>query len=318
MMWKTDIRPGQLQFACLMGAILMLAPLQTSAHTVPATPDDTAENVATENEQRLEVNTLETLASFVDLRNGLLKDIKDVNRQIVAAESDAEKQTLKEQLNVLEADLRAIRRNFENIAAGIDISVLRAEQATEFSLQKELVALLKPALEEMKDMTSHVRKKADLREQIADYQKRLPVLENALANVDRLLAQSDSKPVTQGLELTAAAWRKQMALLQSELKSAEVRLEQLIADEVSITEASGSYLKAFFQKRGLYLTVALSVVIGIFFLSRLSLSAIRRLIPGFRKPHRSFRVRLAELLHRVITMVLIILGPMVVFYVVED
>ncbi len=318
MKWTREIGTNQPRYSCLLVAIVLFGPLCASAQTSPDVSVELAKETAPTDEQRLEVNTLETLASFIDLRNGLLRDIKAVNQQLVAADSDAEKQALKEQLVGLEADLRAISRNFENIAAGIDISILRAEQATAFSLQQELIALLKPALDEMKDMTSHVRKKAELREQISDYEKRLPVLESALANVDRLLTVSNRKPVTQGLKLTAEAWRKQLALLRSELKSAEVRLTQLVADEVSITEASRSYLKSFFQKRGLYLTVALLVVIGIIFLSRLSLSALRRFVPGFRKTHRSFRVRLAELLHRSVTMVLIIIGPMVVFYVVED
>ena len=43
-----------------------------------------------------------------------------------------------------------------------------------------------------------------------------------------------------------------------------------------------------------------------------------RLIPGYRAKHRSFHIRLLDLMHRVITVCLAILGPMVVFYVVED
>ena len=38
------------------------------------------------------------------------------------------------------------------------------------------------------------------------------------------------------------------------------QLSKLIASETSITEASQSYLKSFFQKRGLYITEALLVV----------------------------------------------------------
>ncbi len=43
-----------------------------------------------------------------------------------------------------------------------------------------------------------------------------------------------------------------------------------------------------------------------------------RYLSGFRKQHRSFRIRLVELIHRVLTVLLVIIGPMVVFYVVED
>jgi hypothetical protein len=43
-----------------------------------------------------------------------------------------------------------------------------------------------------------------------------------------------------------------------------------------------------------------------------------KLIPGYRQEHRSFRIRLLDLAHRFLTIILAIMGPMVVFYVVED
>jgi hypothetical protein len=56
----------------------------------------------------------------------------------------------------------------------------------------------------------------------------------------------------------------------------------------------------------------------ILLLSHLSYKAMFRYLPGFRKKHRNFRMRVIELIHRLLTIILVILGPMVVFYVVED
>ncbi|MEN8803014.1 MAG: hypothetical protein ABF297_13665 [Thiogranum sp.] len=262
--------------------------------------------------------TLETLVSFVKLRDELLQDIKTLNQQIDSTQSEAEKTKLRQELEKLEADLRTTTRNLENIAAGVDISRLRAEKQEEFNFQKEIFALLKPALDEMKEMTSHVRQKSDLREKIAYYEERLPVIEQALANVGRLQQQGKDKSLQKSLKSTAGIWRKQQAFMQSELQAARLELGKLEAAETSITEASQSYLKSFFQKRGLYITEALLLVVTILLLSRLSYTAMQRYIPGFRKKHRSFRVRLLELLHRLVTVLLVILGPMIVFYLVED
>ncbi|MDH3560775.1 MAG: hypothetical protein OEN52_07460, partial [Gammaproteobacteria bacterium] len=88
--------------------------------------------------------------------------------------------------------------------------------------------------------------------------------------------------------------------------------------EVSLAEASQSYLKSFFQRRGLYLAQAILVVMGILLLSRLSYKVMLKLLPGYRVEHRSFRIRLLDLMHRIVTVVLAIMGPMVVFYVAED
>lgn len=171
------------------GALLALLSVASYAQTASG-DEDTASGAASGTQDEIAGATLETLDSFVDLRNSILKDIRAVNQQIGASKSDAEKQDLKAQLDELQSDLRAITENFENIAAGIDITILRATTDEEFSIQRELFALLKPAFEEMKEMTSTVRQKADLKEEIAFIEERLPVIEQAIANADRLMAQS--------------------------------------------------------------------------------------------------------------------------------
>ncbi|MGB5298421.1 MAG: hypothetical protein WBN48_06785 [Thiogranum sp.] len=286
----------------------MISPGQTDPATVVTTAAETA----------VDTDTLATLVSFVKLRNELLQDIKVLNKQIDSEPSEAEKTKMKQELEKLESDLRTTTRNLENIAAGVDISRLRAEKQEEFNFQKEIFALLKPALDEMKDMTSHVRQKSDLREKIAYYEERLPVIEQALSNISRLQEQSQDKSLQKSLKGTTGIWRKQQAFMQSQLQAARLELDKLEAAETSITEASHSYLKSFFQKRGLYLTEALLLVLAILVLSRLSDAAMERYISGFRKKHRSFRVRLVELAHRILTVIMVIFGPMIVFYLVED
>lgn len=263
-------------------------------------------------------DTLDTLRPFVNLRKDLRQDIKALNQQIDAAQSEAKKNSLRQARDKLEADLRATTRNLEDIAAGIDISSLRAEKQEEFNFQKELFALLKPAIEEMKEMTSHVRLKSELRERIAYYGERLPLIEQALTNVNQLQEQSEDKSLKESLKAIASIWQKQRAFMQSALQAAQLKLNKLEAAETSITEASQSYLKSFFQKRGLYLTEALLVVVAIFLLSQLSYSAMQKYVPGFQEKHRSFRIRVVELTHRLLTVLLVILGPMIVFYLAED
>jgi len=294
------------------GIFLFFMPMIGNAQTDPAAA------VSTAAETTVMTDTLETLVSFVKLRDELRQDIKALNKQIDSAQSEAEKGKLRQEREKLESDLRTTTRNLENIAAGVDISRLRAEKQEDFNFQKEIFALLKPAFDEMKEMTSHVRQKSDLREKIVYYEERLPVIERALANVGRLQKQSKDESLKKSLKSTAAIWRKQQAFMQSELQAARLQLDKLEAAETSITEASQSYLKSFFQKRGLYLSEALLLVVAILLLSRLSYTAMQRHIPGFRKKHRSFRVRLVELVHRVFTVLMVILGPMIVFYLVED
>ncbi|MCM8854522.1 MAG: hypothetical protein LC541_02655 [Candidatus Thiodiazotropha sp.] len=265
-----------------------------------------------------ENNTLSTLLNLVTIKGNIENDIKALSKQIASADSETQKASLKQQLAKLDADLTLTKHNFENISAGVDLTSLRSKDETQIDLKKELFSLLKPALDEMKDMTSKVRQKSELKEKIAYYGERLGVLEGALSNIDQLRQKSDSEKLQSSLDSLANGWRKDKAFMSSEHQAARLQLDELLAAEVSITDASQSYLKNFFQRRGLYLIEALLVVAIIIVLSRLSHKVMRRLMPGFKKKHRSFRIRLLELIHRIVTTLLVILGPMVVFYVVED
>jgi hypothetical protein len=311
--FRTERRGVQVA-GIIAGILLWLLPTMGNAQA----PASDGPGVAPQPSQGASAATLHTLGSFVDLRKSLLREIEEANRELATAETDAEKKDLQSQLDKLDSDLRAVTANFENIAAGVDITSLRAEAAGEFNFQREVLALLKPALDEMREMTAHVRQKSDLKEKIASYDERLPVLEKALTNVQRLMAKSKDPAIVEALQVTADNWQRQQAFMQSELQAARLQLEKLVASEVSLAQASESYLKSFFQARGLYLTEALLVVVGIVLLSRLSHKALVRYMPGFRKTHRSFRIRLVDLLHRIITVFLVVIGPMIVFYLVED
>ncbi|MEN8711645.1 MAG: hypothetical protein ABF326_05555 [Arenicellales bacterium] len=296
--------PSYAIFALLISVLSLQAVAQDPA-PVAETPDKN-------------VDALDTLATFVILRNNTLKEIKDLNRQIKQAVSESEKNELKAQLLKLENELRSTTRNLDIIASGADISSLDQTVAEDFNFSKELFGLLKPALDEMKEMTSNVRQKSDLREKIVQLEERLQTVEDAIINIQTLLDASTDKAVRQSLKLIGDNWRKQKGLMLGELQAARLQLEKLEESETSLTEASQSYLKSFFAKRGRYLAGALLVVLVILLLSHLSYKAMFRYIPGFRKKHRSFRMRVIELIHRVLTIILVILGPMAVFYVVED
>ncbi|MCP5441315.1 MAG: hypothetical protein H6958_11985, partial [Chromatiaceae bacterium] len=126
--------------------------------------------------------TLTTLANIISLRISLQDDIKDIKARIAQAQSDPERAGLLRDLEKAEADLQTVSRNFESVATGVDASKLRAETTEAFDFQKEIFALLRPAIDEMKEMTAHVRQKADQKEKIAYYEERLPIIRQAIGN----------------------------------------------------------------------------------------------------------------------------------------
>ncbi|MBT3206650.1 MAG: mechanosensitive ion channel [Gammaproteobacteria bacterium] len=272
----------------------------------------------TEEDTDPAVTTIETLESFVTLKNRLQSDIKALNKQVDAAQSDQEKTDLRQQQSKLKEDLRNTTQHMREIAAGIDISSLQQKEEEAFNFQKEVFSLLKPAFDEMKEMTSQVRQKSELKENISFHSSRLPVIQQAIDNTETLRKQTKNKKLRKALNEIKKNWEKKQSLLQSELQANQLQLDKLLAAEIALAESSDNYLKTFFQKRGLYLVEVILVVFGIILLSKLTLNAMQKLLPGFKAEHRSFRIRLIELSHRVLTLFLLILGPMAVFYLVED
>jgi len=278
-----------------------------------AAADDNASTDARQTD-----DTLSALQSLVLLQGQLKSDVARLTARLNEVQSAAEKKDIQAQIDKVEDDLRTTSRNFNEIAAGADIASLRATEEGKFDFQEEVFSLLRPALKELKDMTSRVRQKSDLKDKIAYYNDKVPVAEHAVSNITHLLEATEDKALEQDLQSMLADWKKQLTFMQSERQSAQFQLDKLERSEATLAEASQSYLKAFFQARGLYLIQALLLVVAVLLVSRLIYAAMLRFIPGYKAEHRRFRLRLLDLLFRTTTAFLAIIGPMVVFYVVED
>ncbi len=297
-------------FGLLMSLLLGMLPVAAQKQTTP-------DNVTLDDQSGIRL-TLETLESFIKLSDVQQRDIRELLELIESEESVIEQTILKRQLTRLREELRATKKNFREISAGTDITTLEATEEQAFNIKEEVMALLKPAFEEMREMTAHVRQKTALKEKIVYYEERLPIIEKVIANISRLQASNEDEILSLALDTGLNDWGKQQAFMHSELQAAEVQLNKLIAAESSLAEASQNYLKSFFKKRGLYLLESVLVILLVLLLSRYSYKVMKRVLPGFRAKRRSFQYRLLELTHRFTTLFFIVLGPMLVFYLVED
>ncbi len=268
--------------------------------------------------------TISTLKTFIELQSQLKKDLSSLRKDLSKAKTDTEKEEVKLQLKKVEEKLKGTKTNIENIAANTDLSLLRANKPEPFNLQKELFSLLEPALKEMKHATSTVRQKSELREQIAYYEQRKPIVQEALKNIGLLDASDDlknkkkTKKVKKALKKMKNHWEKQLVFIQSELQAKRLQLNKLESQEMSFAAQSENYFRDFFQRRGWTLIQALLAIIAVLIISQLIHRLITRTIKGYRAQHRSVHLRVADLLHRLITYLFVIVGPLIIFYIEED
>ncbi|MGI9326288.1 MAG: hypothetical protein ACR2PZ_13785 [Pseudomonadales bacterium] len=291
---------------------------ETLAEVLPESADEDPLAPETMTAPNDTASTIATLRALIAVRDELRANIRSLGEQATAAQTASEKQGLLDQIEKQTTNLNATLGNLQEVAAGANPASLREVAQSKFNFQEELFALMEPAIKEMKDMTSHVRQKTEQRDKIEYFSSRVPVTESAIENLEGLLAESEDPALLETLTDMLANWRQQDSILRAELQAAQLQLNKLEQSEESLAEASQSYLKSFFSNRGQYLGQALLAVLVILALSRLIYRAMQRLIAGYKKEQRSFPIRLLDLSHRIITGLLLIIGPMVVFYLAED
>lgn len=269
-------------------------------------------------EKQLTTQTLSTLLNFVELQDQLRNDLKDSRKKIKHSLSDTEMNDTKTQITTIEKKLKDTTLNIENIAADTDLALLRNNKEEAFNLQKELLSLLEPAMREMKNATSDVRLKADLREKIDFFKAREPIAREALKNISQLNRANANPRIKKELIKMNRNWSKQLVFIQSELQAKELQLEKILSQEDSLESKSESIFKNFFQRRGWTLIQALLAIIGVLIISRLVLKVITSSVKGYRAEHRGVELRIIDLLHRLFTLLLTLIAPMVIFYIEED
>jgi small-conductance mechanosensitive channel len=262
--------------------------------------------------------TQEALTASIKLQKTLRKKEKALRKEIGKTVTQSHKKALLQKLEVLEKEISSATQDFEFMAAGTDVSSLWQSQEATFNFQQEFLALLKPAIDEMKQMTTGVRVKSELRERIANLEERLPIATKAMESIDTLLQHSKNQLLLKELARTRKKWATQKSIIESQLNSARLQLDKINSADISFAEKSQGYLKDFFQKRGLYLATAVLIMLAVFFASRIIYSLIIRFLPGFSKLQRSFQIRLFDLSYRILTFASLLITPILVFYFAED
>ena len=307
----------QLKFIIPFLALFLMTPAFADTESSQPVEETTAIESA-EPQVAAEPTTIDTLTSLIAQQLLIDKDIEELSAAFKKTTSDAEKAQINLDLDVKSKEAQDVARNIENLAANTDISVLRAVKEETFNFEREFFALLEPTLKEMNHLTSDVRAKADLRERIEFANKRIPIVQTALSNIAGLEENAANESLKKHLEKLKTRWQQKLDGYQTELNAATLQLEKYELDERLREENAPSYIKTFFQKRVWVLLKALGALTLVLLASRLLHRMLTFVIKGYQKENRSVRLRIIDLVHRTVTTVLMIVGPMLVFYLSED
>jgi len=264
------------------------------------------------------IESLEMLASLVDLQKTIKQQISVLNKKLKTSTSEAEKQGLQEELTKLDKQLSETGADFERIATGVESDVFAEKKQETFSWKDELATLLEPSIKELKQLTARARLKTQLKDTIADYNTQAATAHQAVENLNKLIAESKDPKIKAYMGELLPAWLHVEKRIRSKLELAQLELGKLENKDTSLIKSSGNSIREFFRTRGLYLLIAFLAFVAILLAFKLLSRLILYLLPGSKKEQRPLHVRILDIFFQIFSVASAICGLIFVLYSAED
>jgi len=323
--WATlfDANKPLLQVTAAPPLLAGARPLQSMVATEEPEPQITIESVMAKKIARQEAgeqasDSLDLLGSLVELQKNIKQQIATTTKKLKASTSDAEKQSLQEELTKLDKQLSETGADFERIATGVEPAVFAEQQPVTFSWKDEVATLLEPSIKELKQLTARARQKSELKETIADYGKQRAAAQQAVAHLNRLMNDAKDPKIKAYLGELLPTWQNVEKRISSKLDLTQRELAKLEDKDVSLLQSSSNSVRGFFRDRGLYMLIAFAAFVVILLAFRLLARLLFFILPGAKKEQRPLHVRILDVFFQVFSVFSAICGLIFVLYTAED
>lgn len=266
--------------------------------------------------QTREEKYLFTLRSMIEDMQNLRNQIAVKEQSLLQAHLQINKNSITREINEITGRLHALERDFGQIATGIDLSMFDEKPQTAFKWQDEVLELLQPIILEGKKMTAKPRQIEKLRNEIAFYEARRPILQNAVENIDHLMARAKDQTLKKEFQELKSIWSERQKQTLNQLTTARLKLEELTQDKKSIIDSLSELFKLFFKSRGKNLLLAVGASVAVFLLLRLMHRVIYRFSPIHR--NRPVYIRIFDVLYHLGTGLGTIAAFLMVLYACGD
>jgi hypothetical protein len=301
-----------LAFACLT---LPVALAQSNTAPDASAPVVIVSTQTNDSQHAQNIRKLLTIKEALEAKRGRIQDL--VEQLGNADEVDQEK--LRRQITALRQTIADLELSFENIAvSGASLRRLQDEPLQPLSWHDELMQVARPLLNSLKEATEKPRRIEELRREIDLYQQQFDVTRRATEALARFDRQALPPAVAAGLTELVMIWRERSRDIERSLELARGNLFSLESEEVDLLATFGGIAHEFLLGRGLTLLMALLMGIGIW----LSMRALRELVrakrPVKQDADQAARLRLLFYAYHLLTIVLLALAVLSVFYVRGD
>ncbi|GAK60753.1 hypothetical protein U27_00651 [Candidatus Vecturithrix granuli] len=292
-------------------------PLYAQLTTTQPTPSSPPAAPLTEADIK-EKMTIAALRDAIQSIGSAEEQIRQKEAELEAAETDERRLSIANELQELSSRLSELRRKFESIATGVDLERFAARPATTFNWQEEVQVILGPIFEELKAMTARPREIEELRSQIAYYERRLPMIDTAIENIQKRLDLVTARKLKEELTKLQKDWEDKKENMSNQLSVLRYQLNEKLGTHESLVTSAQNALRDFFKTRGLNLILSvLAFVIVVWFMR-----VVYRLIVKIFRPDlsgkRHFLLRLFDVIYHLLTILIGIAAFLLVLYVSGD
>lgn len=270
--------------------------------------EELAEAAADEAARKFE----ESLRGIIASRAVVANELRALQKELHSAAAAGRQEAITADITALSLKLAQLDANFTEIAAGIDTDAFRTKPESEpIDLGQEIRDLLGPLIKELKRASSRPREIDRLRTGIADAEEQLELIRRAVANLESLRERVDDKALDAKLKVELAKWQEQLQETETDHDIAAQKLDQMLRERTSISDALKNVFQLFFRSRGRNLLLALLATAGFLVLLRRLHRHVMRSGPLQHRVN-NFWARVFNLLYVVAT----IIGGVVVFLIV--
>lgn len=260
--------------------------------------------------------TLQSLGGLEATIRSTEGQIEELQQRIRAAPDDVTREAQLNQLRKLREDLAAKKIQFTKFATDIDIRPFYEEAEAKFDWQQEVGKLIEPIVAEIENATAESRLISELRQRIDELAEQKRLAEEAVTNLEALLAAEPSGNLRTRLEQERDLWSRRLTDTSNELTALDLQLDNRLEERKSLLDSTTSFVQNFFRNRGFNLVLGTIAFCLVFFGVRAVGSVYRRFRRGKRR--MDFGRRLGALLLKLFSVVGGLLASLLVFNAVGD
>lgn len=214
--------------------------------------------------------------SALETLKDLQHSIQALENSILEMETAYVKTPIEERRQAIRAELRrqlslrdAYQREFESIATGMEIEGTDGGPIRAFRLEEEIMEVLRPLIEGLKQMTSRPRELERLRKDLAFYENTLPGIRQAIARVSAFKEAAKDPLLKQHLSETLLSWHEKEKETLRQIRRLSFQLDQKTDPKEPMLTSLQKGFMTFIKTRGRNLFLAFSAFVGTFLCLRL-------------------------------------------------